>query len=725
MERKAINIPMRTEVNVVDLSERLKHKKGCKIGVTKNRNKIMNAINMANELLRSGRLSEDCETEMVTSKERLRIFMENAKKNDLLSWDMETTGLDVFNDVPVGICMYTPNEKAIYVPMNHTDENNHRHVNQLTEEEVSEIVIPFLESGLKSITHNGKFDGKVLHFHWGLDPRKVRWYFDTIIGGHLLNENEPHGLKPLYNKYILKGQGSDEDFGDMFGREVPFNYVPMEVATVYGGGDAYKTYKLFEFQNKYLNLLFKFQNKYQNLENPMDAFRGLSHVMYDIEMPLYPILIEMENKGLEIRPDYAEELAVEMRADLEEAERKLDEFADHFKEEILENSTLKRLTDNGKIGWGSVQQLQAFIFDVLRIPPKRYRGEEDRGTGEENLLWIIEHNKDEHLTGFIKDLLTYRNKKKLLSTYVEKLPRVVEPKTNAVHSNFNQTGTATGRFSSSHPITHINLQNIPSHEKRIRKIFKAREGCYFIGGDYSQIEPRTLASLSKDDAMLESYRQGQDLYANMASIIFDKPVEECKEFRPDGTVNPEGNERRSQTKSVLLGIMYERTAKDIAGQFGKSAKWGEMVMESFTKKFTKVEQCRMKYISMAENLGYIQTVDGRKRRLPDMKLTNHYNYKYQQAHRQVLNAVIQGTAGDIMKKAMVAIGHNERFRELGGQMLLTIHDEVIAEIPKENAKEGAKLMESLMKEVGYQTLGVPMSVDITASDVWYGDEIRL
>lgn len=218
--------------------------------------------------------------------------------------------------------------------------------------------------------------------------------------------------------------------------------------------------------------------------------------------------------------------------------------------------------------------------------------------------------------------------------------------------------------------------------------------------------------------MFEAYEQEKDLYVMMASKIYRLPEEECMEFDKDGNFQEEGNFRRDSVKSVLLGIMYERGHYAIAEQFGKPAKWGEDIVKMFLESFPHVEQYRKYLIYHAEQLGYVQTITGRKRRLPDMRIKNKNDGRYKNAHRQVLNAVIQGSAGDILKLAMIEIAKNERLKEIGARMVLTIHDEVIIEAPEEHKDEAGKLLSDTMKNVGYKMLGIPMKCDVEEMKRW-------
>ena len=205
--------------------------------------------------------------------------------------------------------------------------------------------------------------------------------------------------------------------------------------------------------------------------------------------------------------------------------------------------------------------------------------------------------------------------------------------------------------------------------------------------------------------------------------MYGVPYEDCREFYPDGTVNAEGKHRRTTMKSVLLGIMYERGAKAIGEQFDRSAEWAQKLIDDFYKSFPKIQQLRLKVEKMAEEYGYVTTIQGRKRRLPEMQLPDHDDYRYQEAHRQSLNAVIKGSSADIMKLAMIAIYNDPQYKALDCHMVITVHDELIMEVPEDHIKEGADLLVNTMKRVGHSLIDLPMSVDAEVNDYWYGENL--
>lgn len=716
MSRKELELNMeREEVSMDDISSRLSHNKVCNVTVKRNKNKLENALAVIQELVKSGRLHAEGEVETIRTPERLKEYMDHCKQSGEYVLDVETTGLDIYNDILVGICLYTPGETSAYVPFNHTDLQNVRVADQMSEEQVRDIVIPYLQDQeLRCINHNIKFDNKKLAWDW--KQIIVNIYWDTLIAGYVLNENELHGLKPLYNKYILHGKGSSEDYGDLF-EGIPFNYVPIEVATVYGANDGFKTYALYKFQAQYLRE-----------DHPREDFRKMYYVFREVEMPLIPLCTDMEMRGVEIREDFAKELSEDFNKEMVEVEAKCDAYVEQFKQYILDHNNLMRLTKGTcKINYSSPQQVAALFYDIFKL--RSVSRKEPRGTGDKIIQKFLstakkkDTKKSREFAEFLENYQRFKEIKKLLGTYVDKIPQVKEPKINAVYTTYNQYGAKTGRFSSSDTVSKINLQNIPSKEKRIRKIFKARDGYKLVGGDFSQIEPRVLAFLSGDESMINAYKEGKDLYAIMGSQVYQLPYEDCREFYPDGTVNAEGKHRRTTMKSVLLGIMYERGATAIGEQFNKSAEWAQQLIDNFYKSFPKINQYRLKIENMAETYGYVTTITGRKRRLPDMQLEDKDDYRYQEAHRQSLNSVIQGSSADIMKLSMIAIYNDPRYKALDCHMIITVHDELIMEVPENHIKEGAELLVGTMKRVGHSLIDLPMSVDAEVNDYWYGENL--
>lgn len=723
--------------------------------------------------------------ELVTDPNRIEEYLHNTLKNGILAVDTETNGLDRIDGKIAGICLYTPGEKGIYIPVGHVSYMT----NQPLKDNVDTWKMKWFfdvcnENNVKYILHNAKFDMHILYWMIGV---KIVPYWDTLIAGQLLNENEPHGLKVLYQKYCVRADEEQQvaKFNTLF-NGIEFNSIPPSVGYMYAAFDPIMTYELYKFQEQYLDkdngkLCYR-----KGLERVAEVFRN-------IEMPLIEVVFDMEVQGVDIDTELAKELKDKYTYYMNLA-------VDNFKAQIIELEVagafdelrvkhpdkFNKISELGdiKINIASNAQLVILFYDVLKLDPPKGQ----RSVGEEQLKQL--HHP------LVDCILEYRGMSKLLSTYIEAIPNHIAKKDGKLHANFNQYGAKTGRFSSSDP----NLQNIPSKTKKlsdgtvidaghdIRQMFIAGEGNVIIGGDFSQQEPRCLAHMSQDENMINAYLHGKDLYATIASKLYNKPYEECKEFRPDGTVNPEGKQRRSSVKPILLGIMYGRGVNSIAEQMNITKEEAQQVINDFYKQFPKVKEFVEFAQENARTYGFVETAWGRKRRLPNMQLdpieitienpnlistfnpldfsstentevSDEVYYKYlrlmnraygreakekvkQQAkaegyklvdnggyiadaQRQCVNSIIQGSAADMTKIAMIQIHRNKRLRELGYKLIIPVHDEVLGVCPKENAKEVRDILEYIMVHVVDDKFEIPMKTDIECTYRWYGEGIEI
>ena len=723
--------------------------------------------------------------ELVTDPNRIEEYLHNTLKNGILAVDTETNGLDRIDGKIAGICLYTPGEKGIYIPVGHVSYMT----NQPLKDNVDSWKMKWFfdvcnENNVKYILHNAKFDMHILYWMIGV---KIVPYWDTLIAGQLLNENEPHGLKVLYQKYCVRADEEQQvaKFNTLF-NGIEFNSIPPSVGYMYAAFDPIMTYELYKFQEQYLDKEVGQYCYRKGLERVADVFR-------EIEMPLIEVVFDMEVQGVDIDTDLAKELKDKYTYYMNLA-------VDNFKAQIIELEVagafdelrvkhpdkFNKISELGdiNINIASNAQLVILFYDVLKLDPPKGQ----RSVGEEQLKQL--HHP------LVDCILEYRGMSKLLSTYIEAIPNHIAKKDGKLHANFNQYGAKTGRFSSSDP----NLQNIPSKTKKlsdgtvidaghdIRQMFIAGEGNVIIGGDFSQQEPRCLAHMSQDENMINAYLHGKDLYATIASKLYNKPYEECKEFRPDGTVNPEGKQRRSSVKPILLGIMYGRGVNSIAEQMNITKEEAQQVINDFYKQFPKVKEFVEFAQENARTYGFVETAWGRKRRLPNMQLdpieitienpnlistfnpldfsstentevSDEVYYKYlrlmnraygreakekvkQQAkaegyklvdnggyiadaQRQCVNSIIQGSAADMTKIAMIQIHRNKRLRELGYKLIIPVHDEVLGVCPKENAKEVRDILEYIMVHVVDGKFEIPMKTDIECTYRWYGEGIEI
>lgn len=703
-------------------------------------------------------LEDDGSYEQITDPHRLRQYMETVRRNGVASLDTETTGLDPIEDRLVGISLYTEEEKPAYIPIYHTDISDNEVDVNLSLDFVKEQLEQTVEEDVGYIFHNAKFDMRVLKNQLGMDSY-VRPLWDTHIAANLLNENERHGLKALWNKYVRSGrEGQEAEAFDKLFDKLPFNYVPVDIAYIYAAKDAEMTWELYQFQKQFLDK-----------DSPVCKEKGLqgaSDILHEVEVPIIQILCEMEDTGVGIDSTVAESLEKKYREILDRA---MATVQDEINKIDLSRLNLEQRSKLGNpVNPGSSQQLAIIFYDAigLKSPDRR----KPRGTGEDILEKLMEQNP-EHKK-LMESILQYRGVSKLLSTYIEGIPKLIKEKTGKVHTEFKQYGAKTGRFSSAGP----NLQNIPSRNREIRKMFIPSDGYVLVSADYSQQEPRVLAHLCyvlfDDRKMMDAYLEGRDLYAWMASQVYNKPYEECKEYYPDGTENPEGDQRRESVKSIILGLMYGRQTASIAEQIGMSVQETERITNTFFREFPAIRQVIDYYREMVRRTGYIETVYGRKRRLPEYNLPpfeyvdvndrrkpiedemikQYYNnqlsnawgpqkqsikqdanargiwviengMKISEAERQILNSVVQGSSADITKMAMRKISENDELKEIGFRLLIQVHDELIGEAPKESALRAGEIMSELMLEVTKEKIVVPMSVDAEYTDRWFGEDV--
>jgi DNA polymerase I-like protein with 3'-5' exonuclease and polymerase domains len=542
---------------------------------------------------------------LIQDKDVLIDYVDNVLKNKYISIDTETDGLDPLQNILAGICIYTDGEKAAYTPLNHISYITGQKLNNQLESD-------FVLSQFKRITENkdvyidmfnAKFDIRFLRA-FGLNDIYCNW--DGYLASRILNENEEHkNLKDLHNKYCLDGKGDAFRFDDLF-RGIPFTYIPPNVGYLYAAHDPDITTELCRYQRKYLTD-----------KTDREDIRKMYWVFKNIEMPCVNVVADMEDTGILFDLDYQKELSTKYNKLLVDAEAEALKCIDVYHKEIEEYRVAHPQNKlDEPINIGSPTQLATLLYDILNIASVDKKA--PRGTGVEVLTKID--------NPICKAILKYREINKLISTYIDKLPNCINPKDGRIHCSFNQYGADTGRMSSSEP----NLQNIPSHNKDIRKMFVASDGYVLMSSDYSQQEPKCLAALCKkqgDSQMYDTFMQGKDLYSEIASKAFNKPYEECKEFREDGTTNKEGKERRTQAKGILLGVLYGRGEASIAEQLNVSIEEAKDIKNSVFKGFPAIKEFEQNSLNMAYELGYVTTVCGRKRRLPDLQL-DEYEFKW-------------------------------------------------------------------------------------------------
>ena len=704
---------------------------------------------------------------IINTLEDFKEYINKAISNDIISIDTETNGLDPILNTIAGMSIYTPGEKAAYIPLNHLSYITETRIkDQLSCEDIKDDIQRLKDSNVKVIMFNAPFDLRVIYHAVGV---MLPIYWDCYIAARLLNENEPsNALKMLHEKYCMEGQKQAFTFDKLFSG-FNFQYVPLKNAYIYAARDAEITYELYEFQKPYLTEEDEVCKEFE-LQKVAKLFRN-------IEMEVLPTFVDIEENGIYFDFDLADKLSEKYNNILKQREEEFWEACKEYNRDIESYRRIHGINcklDN-PINIGSPAQISILLYDILHLEPKGKvsRNKEGKpGTGEE-VLAKIDHP-------ICKAILRYREMAKLISTYVDKLPLIVNPLDNRVHAKFNSCGADTGRVSSSDP----NMQNIPSRGegKEVRQLFTATPGYVLIGSDFSSQEPRLTAHLANDKKMIQAYIDGKDLYCELASIAFDVPYEDCMEHYADGSPNAEGKKRRSTAKILLLGICYGKGIKSIAEDLGVSVQKAKKIYDKVMEECPGLKNVMMESQENAYELGFVETIWGRKRRLPDMSLPK-YEFKYigsgdenfdplsddeddneldpelceyyenamdnawgfekklqikeearkdgiqifdntgkiAEAERKCLNSRIQGSAADQSKMALILISKNKRLKELGYRPLIPIHDEIIGEAPAKNAVEAGKIVSDLMVETA-KDLSVPFKCDVVLMEHWYGKE---
>lgn len=740
------------------LKEKLAKKAKPKTGKTNN---LLTRINTIKQRVEEN-LGEYKDDYIILAKdEEIKNYFEQIRSNGIVGIDTETTGLNYFQDKIVGISLYTGGVKASYIPLNHISSIYQTRIEgQADINLVIEEIKRCIDKDVKFIYHNGKFDLNVLETFTGFKMNCPYW--DTLVASYLItNDKNQRSLKDQYSKYCSHLEDKDKietlsHFNDLF-EGLRFDYVPIESGYIYAARDAWMTYKLYEYQKEFLE---------------RKGNEDLYKLYREVEVPLVQVTADMQRTGVAIDMDLANRLKTEYDGKMEEAVTKVNEEINRYKDNIIKYRMTHYNTKlQEPINFNSPEQLAILLYDIIGcVNPDK---EKPRGVDEKALKHI-----NIPLTNAI---LEYRTINKLLSTYIDAIPAKIEPTTGRLHASFNQNGADTGRFSSSEP----NLQNIP-RDGGIRCMFKATDGYYMVGADYSQQEPRVLAHLCQDENMINAYKTGKDLYSTMASLAFHVPYEDCKEFYPDGTVNKEGKKRRSHIKGVVLGLMYGRGDASVGEQLGISVEEARDLSKALFDAFPKMKQYIEETKSAVKKIGHTTTLWGRRRYLEHIT-KERYEYKYgvnrpinfdpmldsdddgssevsqdikdyynklldkasygkrkqiiadaerqgiliednsywiAESERQVVNSIVQGSAADMTKKAIVALYNNEELKRLGFRLLMSVHDENIGECPKENVARVTQLLSEVMIAANDKCC-VPMKCDSEVSEYWYGPSLNV
>lgn len=528
-------------------------------------------------------------------------------------FDTETTGLDVFRDRIVGLSLAAEPHKAYYIPLLNENRN-----------ELLDILRPLFENPkLAKIGQNIKFDINVLSQH-GIHVEGQ--LFDTMILHYLLDPESRHGMNYLSRRYL--------------------NYAPIEIETLIGSGpkqltmDMVPTEKVAEYAAEDADITLQLK---QTLWSQIQQ-QDMQSLYFDIEEPMISTLADMETTGVKIDSAMLGEYAVELDAKLSDMEAKV-----------------RSMADEPTLNVNSSRQLGEVLFSKLRLDSKpRMTKTKQFRTDEEYLQMLSARHP------IIPLILEYRGVKKLLSTYVDALPLLVNPRTGRIHTSFNQAVTATGRLSSTNP----NLQNIPIRDqmgRRIRQAFiPSSPDRLIFSADYSQVELRLMAHLSGDEHLIEAFRSGEDIHRATAARLFGVSPQEVTD------------EQRRRAKTANFGIIYGISAFGLAQRLGLPRTEASEIIAGYFRSYPKVKEYMERVAVEAREKGYVSTIFGRRRYLGDINSRNAVARGL--AERNAINAPIQGSAADIMKIAMIRVHNQIKERGLKSRMILQVHDEIVIDM---------------------------------------------
>ncbi|EGQ9304348.1 DNA polymerase I [Vibrio parahaemolyticus] len=595
--------------------------------------------------------------ETILDEASFNAWLEKLKAAELFAFDTETDSLDYMVANLVGLSFAIDEGIAAYVPVAHDYLDAPE---QLDRDWVLEQLKPILEDDAQAkVGQNLKYDASVLA-RYGIEMKGIK--YDTMLASYVYNSvGGKHDMDSLALRFLQHSCISFEQIAGKGKNQLTFNQIELEQASPYAAEDADVTLRLH-------NRLFA------NIEQD----EKLKSVYEEIEMPLVPVLSRIERTGVLIDDMKLSAQSVEIAARLEELEQKAYEIAEQ------------------EFNMNSPKQLQAILFEKMGLPVVKKTPSGTPSTNEEVLQELA---LDYPLP---KLILEYRGLAKLKSTYTDKLPKMINPSTGRVHTSYHQAVTATGRLSSTDP----NLQNIPIRNeegRRIRQAFVAPAGYKILAVDYSQIELRIMAHLSGDQALLDAFRDGKDIHAATAAEIMGVSIDQVS------------SEQRRRAKAVNFGLIYGMSAFGLAKQLGIPRGEAQAYMDKYFERYPGVMQYMEDTRSAAADKGYVETIFGRRLHLPEIKSRNGMRRKA--AERAAINAPMQGTAADIIKKAMLLV--DQWIQEEGNgrvKLLMQVHDELVFEVEESSLSEIESKVQKLMESAA--ELQVPLVAEAGHGDNW-------
>lgn len=592
----------------------------------------------------------NCDYQLIDTEEKRTKIIQKLLTSKILSLDTETTGTEPMDAELVGMSFSIAENEAFYVPV------------PADQEEALKIVNEFRpvfenENSLK-VGQNIKYDMIVLQ-NYGVQVKGP--LFDTMIAHYVLQPELRHGMDYLAEIYLrYQTIHIDELIGPKGKNQKNMRDLAPKDVYRYACEDADVTLKLKNVLEKELK------------EN--DAER----LFYDIEMPLVPVLVNIERNGVLLDTEALKQSSAHFTAQMENIEKEIYELAGET------------------FNIASPKQVGEVLFDKLRIVEKAKKTKTGQYVTSEEVLESLRHKHP-----VVEKILEHRGLKKLLGTYIDALPQLINPRTGRVHTSFNQTVTATGRLSSSNP----NLQNIPIRDengKEIRKAFIPDEGCLFFSADYSQIELRIMAHLSEDKNMIDAFLSNHDIHAATAAKIYKIDLQDV------------GSDMRRKAKTANFGIIYGISVFGLAERMNVERKEAKELIDGYFETYPGVKAYMDKSIQVAQEKGYVETIFHRKRFLPDINSRNAVVRGY--AERNAINAPIQGSAADIIKVAMARIYQRFQTEGIQAKMILQVHDELNFSVPVE---EKERVEEIVIEEMEHAyRMHVPLKADCGWGKNW-------
>ncbi|MEI6744680.1 MAG: DNA polymerase I [Methylococcaceae bacterium] len=587
---------------------------------------------------------------------QLDAWLARLEKSALIAIDTETTSVDYMKAELVGLSFAVQTGEAAYLPLAHNYPNA---PTQLNREVALEKLRPLLESPTHlKVGQNLKYDYHVLANH-GVTLRGIA--HDTMLASYVLDSTGKHNLDFLAQKHLnLKTIRFEEVAGKKGVKQLNFSDVAIDVATRYAAEDADVCVRL-----------------HHALQAKLQAEPNLLALYHDLEMPLSSVLARIERNGVLIDDDLLMNQSFELSQQIMSLEQQAHNVAGH------------------NFNLGSPKQIQTILYEQLNLPVLKRTPTGQPSTDESVLQELAE---DYELP---KLLIDHRSLSKLKSTYIDKLPQQINVKTGRVHTSYNQVVTVTGRLSSSDP----NLQNIPirsAEGRKIRQAFIVPNGYKIVAADYSQIELRIMAHLANDDGLITAFQKGEDIHRATASEVFNVPLDEVT------------NELRRNAKAINFGLIYGMSAFGLAKQLDISRTDAQTYINAYFARYPDVKKYMNETKILAKEQGFVETIFGRRLYLPEINSKNAILRQY--AERTAINAPMQGTAADIIKRAMLKVDAWLATENVDAKMIMQVHDELVFEVKTEQLDSTIEMIKTLMNSAAELT--VPLIVDVGVGNNW-------